>query len=337
MDLFSKFKDNIIFLPTKSQFKIKYLSYGSVFLKVSYNISDNFIYNSYSKEFVYSEISNSERIIGNITIIFDDNLYACRYDKSTYVEGEVLTKSHPMYMENVSNVFFETDNEFIHIFHYPNEYITIMKKDKNEFLAIVSNEQDAIAQLLFAIKKLISRYNYYNNIFSLHCAAVKKNGQTLLFLGGSYSGQTTLFLNLICNGYEPINDDVVYWKFENGKILVSGIPSCFNIRKHPDNLIMSDGYWIHHDNLEFNNVYSDNVFEYSEVHTIYVPEFGYDKTEIVEKLKVDRKRILRACAIHSDVFPTNDFLIAFNGLLSCKFKKINMSSDYNEVMQCIIG
>lgn len=334
--MFSKFKNNIVFLPAKSQFKIKYLRYGEVFIKVLYNMSDEIVNNSYSKKYIYSDISNSEKIVGSITVLFDDNLYASRYDRSTYVEGEILTKSHPMYVENVSNVFFETDNEFIHIFHYPNEYVTIMKKDKNEFLSIVSNEQDATAQLLFAIKKLISRYNYCNNVYSLHCAAVRKNGKILLFLGGSYSGKTTLFLNLIFNGYEPINDDVAYWKFENGKVFVSGLPSCYNIRKRPDDLIMSNGYLIHHTNFDVDNYYSDNVFDFYEVNNIYISEFGYDKTEIVENVKIDRKRILRACAIHTDLYPTNDFLNAFNGLLSCEFKKLNMSSDYNEVMRCII-
>lgn len=336
MDIFSKFKNNIVFLPVKSQLKVKYLDYGNVILKVSYNLEERFIFDAYSRQFVCSERKKSKELIGSIAIIADENLYACRYDRSKYIEGEALTKQHPMYNENASNVFFETDEEIVHVFHYPNEYITVIKKNKNEFLAVVSNELDGKTQLVSAIKKLVSRYNYYNNIYSLHCAAVKKDEQAVLFLGGSYCGKTTLFLNLICNGYEPVNDDVVYWKFENGKVLVSGMPSGLNIRKQPNDLIMSDGFCTRLKNRGFHNIYTADVFEYLTIHTIYVPEFGFDKSEVIDEVKIDSRRILRACATHSNVCPTNDFLKAFNALLSCEFKKIKMSRDYNDVIRCII-
>lgn len=240
-----------------------------------------------------------------------------------------------MYIENVTNTFFETDEHIVHIYHYPNEYVNLMKKTTDDFLAIVSNEIDASMQLIYGIKKIISYFNFGRGIYSLHCSAVKKDGKALIFLAGSYSGKTTLFLNLIHNGYEPINDDIVLWKYHDNKVYIKGIPILFNKRKDINGVTMSERYLHAEREGDIQNVYSDNVFQETVVDTIFMPEHGHTDSTITNCEHIDLKKILRACSVHTDLVANEMFALSVNGLLECSYKKLRMSNDYNAVLNCI--
>ena len=118
VDLLSKYKDKIVFLPFKSELKSLYLRYEDKYIRLLYNTADEVVYRSYSKAFVYRAIDTPPNIIGSITIILDRHLFSERYDKKSYIEGEILTKEHPMYIENVTNTFFETNEYIVHLYHF---------------------------------------------------------------------------------------------------------------------------------------------------------------------------------------------------------------------------
>ena len=336
VDLLSKYKDNIVFLPFKSELKLLYLRYEDKYIRLLYNTADEAVYMSYSKAFVYRTIDTPKNIIGSITIILDRHLFGERYDKKSYIEGEILAKEHPMYIENVTNTFFETNEYIIHLYHYPNEYINIIKKTNEEFLAIVGDEIDASTQLIYGIKKIISYFNSCRNIYSLHCSAVKKDGKAFVFLAGSYSGKTTLFLNLIHNGYEPINDDIAFWEYHDNNIYIKGIPILFSKRKDKNGLIMSDGYLRAERDENQKDIYSNNVFCESIVDTVFIPEYGHVSSAIADFKSINIKKLLRACSIHSDLVADERFVQSINGLLTCSFRKLEMSNDYNDIIRCIM-
>lgn len=194
----------------------------------------------------------------------------------------------------------------------------------------------SLLKLIYGIKKIISYFNSCRNIYSLHCSAVKKDGKAFVFLAGSYSGKTTLFLNLIHNGYEPINDDIAFWEYHDNNIYIKGIPILFSKRKDKNGLIMSDGYLRAERDENQKDIYSNNVFCESIVDTVFIPEYGHVSSAIADFKSINIKKLLRACSIHSDLVADERFVQSINGLLTCSFRKLEMSNDYNDIIKCII-
>ena len=60
VDLLSKYKDNIVFLPFKSELKLLYLRYEDKYIRLLYNTADEVVYMSYSKAFVYRTIDTPQ-------------------------------------------------------------------------------------------------------------------------------------------------------------------------------------------------------------------------------------------------------------------------------------
>ena len=99
---------------------------------------------------------------------------------------------------------------------------------------------------------------------------------------------------------------------------------------------MSDGYLRAERDENQTDIYSNNVFCENIVDTVFIPEYGYMSSSIVDSESIDIKKLLRACSIHSDLVADERFEQSINGLLKCSFRKLGMSNDYNDIIRCIM-
>jgi len=85
-----------------------------------------------------------------------------------------------------------------------------------------------IRSLIFV---LADKIRQYNNMFTLHAAAVEKEGKGIVLMGSSGSGKSTMALTLcLKNDFKLISNE--YTLIRNaGKLLITGIYSKLNIRR----------------------------------------------------------------------------------------------------------
>lgn len=143
-----KFNEYIIFTPLKAELKTIYLKYEDKYIEVNYNCNESIFYKAYNKKYILNNITSNLEKIGDIQIIIDNDLFPYRYKSNEYTEGKFIKKNHPMYLEGRRNNFYETDDLLIFIYHYPNEYINVIKKNSTKFMSIVNNNNDALQQLV---------------------------------------------------------------------------------------------------------------------------------------------------------------------------------------------
>ena len=257
----------------------------------------------------------------------------------TYDDNHPTSKTHPMYIEGVTNTFFEYGEKITHIFHYPNESINIFDKNQEEYFSLVSNTKDAIKFSVNGIKMIAGSINLKRKIYSMHSSAVSFQGKGYVFLGGSHSGKTSIYINLLCKGFLPINDDVVFWRVKDEAIVLSSLPTVFNLRNQKSSEIKMTDDYIQLKNMakEYSVFSKNNYITNVELDAVFVPEFGYEET-VVSKIspKDVLKKIARACTSHSFLEVTDDFHKNFNQLLQCEFYSLKMSNDYNDVCSHII-
>jgi len=69
----------------------------------------------------------------------------------------------------------------------------------------------------------------YNSLYSLHSAALSRNGTGYLFSGDSGSGKTTSTLGLVVNGFKYASDDVVLLEEVKGEVHAHSLTKTFNL------------------------------------------------------------------------------------------------------------
>lgn len=340
MDIFEKYKDYIIFSSLKQEFPNNYFRYENYYISIQTNKSEYLKYVFDAR--LLCQKCREEDIIGHLLVYFDEHLLAKRYDYQTYHDGEIVSKSHPMYIEGVTNSFLEFGDAEIHIYHYPHEIINIFHKKSFEFFSFVSSEDDILRELLYGVKKILSRYNYFKRIYSIHGAAVVKEGKAYLFLSGSRGGKSSLFINLISNQYHPINDDIVFWTKIKDKVKLFSCGTLPQIRRDtfkkvkPVKSIQG---------VDFSELRSAEEIMSKAIHeedrdaileAVFIPEIGYERSLITEVAKESvLKKELRACMVHGNYEADKDFLESFKILNAYPVYKLCMSDNYEEVCQTI--
>lgn len=337
MDMFEKYKDYVIFTSLKNELSVSYFMYNGNYIAIYTNRPDKLGF-AFEPRFLYGNCE-TDKIIGQLVVFFDQNLFEKRYDFNSYNDGDFILKSHPMYIEGVSNSFFELCNYEVHIYHYPHEIVNINNKKSLDFFSFVGMDEDIVRELLYGIKKIISRYNHSKGIFSIHGAALRSNKKGYLFLSGSRAGKSTLFVNLIFDGFAPINDDIVFWaKNNNNEIIINGCATLPQLRENTFKKVVPvqtlRKYTIDNHDLR-NEILSKYTEEYSEdsvLQAIFVPEFGYDKSSVNEISNADIFRTeLRACMVHGNYEVDECFLDSIKRLNSLPTFKFCMSNNYDEV------
>ena len=336
MNIFEKYKDYVIFSSIKKELSIVYFTYNENYVAIHTNRPE-WLNWAFDSNFLCNNCKNGN-LIGKITIYFDENLFEKRYDYDTYADGEFVLKSHPMYVEGVTNSFFEIEDLEIHVFHYPRKIISINNKRSFEFSSFVCTKEDLIRESLYGIKKILSRYNHYKGVFSIHAAALSRNEKGYLFLSGSRVGKSTLFVNLFFDGFEPINDDIVFWSYKHGKIVIHGCATLPQLRKNtfdaiiPHKSMPTDNLLEYQSNFNYYSLYGCKLNKRTPLDAIFIPQFGYAKSSIerIKNLDVFKKE-LRACIAHGNYEIDESFLEAIKSLNAVPTFKFCMSADYNEV------
>lgn len=341
MNIFEKYNDYVVFTSLKKDLSVFYFMYNGNYVAVHTNRPDK-LEVAFDTRFLCQNCE-SDKVIGNILVCFDEHLFEKRYDYDTYTDGEFVLKSHPMYIEGVANAFFEIGDLEIHVFHYPHEILNINNKRSLEFCSFVGTDEDIVREFLYGMKKILSRYNHSKGVFSIHGAALAKNKEGYLFLSGSRAGKSTLFVNLISSGFVPINDDIVFWSRNNHKeVVISGCATLPQLRKNTFDIIVPVQSMQHHNlhsshlSNEILSEINDNYDKNAILQAIFIPEFGYDKSSINEINKTDIfKKELRACMVHGNYEIDEQFLEAIKTLNSLPTFKFCMSKNYNDVCQTL--
>ncbi len=67
-------------------------------------------------------------------------------------------------------------------------------------------------------------------VYTIHAAGAVKDGQALLFVGGSGSGKTTTCLNLVLNGWQMLSNDVVILRDGPDGVYAWPVPDTITLR-----------------------------------------------------------------------------------------------------------
>lgn len=337
VDVFEKYKNYVVFTALKKDLLCTYVMYDHNYVAVYTNRLD-MVKVAFDNNYLF-ESCDHDKIIGIMTVIYEEHLFENRYCSNTYKDSEPVLKTHPMYVEGVGNSFFEIGNLEIHIFHYPNEIVNINNKKSFEYCSFVGKEEDIVRELLCGYKKILARYNHLSGTYSIHGAAVSDGEKGFLFLSGSRVGKSTLFLNLIASGYYPLNDDIIFWeKGVNKEIFISGCATLPQLRKGTfENIVpvLSLQQRINSSSLEDDELmrHSYSFFERKvDLHAIIIPELGHKKCSII---KIDNasalKKELRACMVHGNYDVDEKYLNSIKALNSIPTYKIHMSKNYVEI------
>lgn len=317
----------VIFLPRKQSLNVIYIKFQNVYIRFA--CSDiSYAREVYSSYYIAETINREEEIIASISVIIDGNIFPRKYDYENYDDSLFTEKDHPMYMDDVYNEVIESGEVKVYKYHYPNQSVHIFNRADNSFVSVVSNARDAIKYAKLAIKQVLSEYLIRKDIYPIHAAAVSKAGRGYLFVSGSHTGKTTLYRNLICNGFLPVNDDIVFWKREEEKIALIPCPILPQDRnKSKKDLRMSDMYRNNYENL-----FDQKADGWPVLESVFFLSLGGACTSF-KNFKNDEhvRRYLRACGIHYPISVCEEFLDSLKKLVSIPAYSLELSKDYNEI------
>lgn len=318
----------VVFLPNLVSLKTLYLKFEDKYIKFSSNMLD-YIDEVYDNKFIY-ENTESE-IIASITMLVDKDIFPYRYDFDKYNDSTFTKKEHPMYVEGVFNEVVNSDNLIIYKYHYPNESLHIHNRFDNSFFSVVSNRKDAIKYSKFAIKQVLSAYLLKKQIYPIHASAVYKQQKGYIFVASSHQGKSSLFLNLIANGFEPLNDDIVFWGVCDNNVILYPCPILSQKRATtPQELKMSDKYIfkeienrIDNYNDKQSKIVLDSIFWLSKGH----------KETVIKSVEIDNffKKLLRSCSVHNTIPMNEEYLFSLKKLVNTPNYEFMMSNDYNDI------
>lgn len=318
----------VVFLPNLVSLKTVYLKFEDNYIKFSSNIL-TYVYEVYDNKFIYENVDSE--IVASITMLIDKDLFPHRYDFEKYNDNDFTKKEHPMYVEDVFNEIVNSDNLKIYKYHYPNESLHVHNGVDNSFFSVVSNIKDAIKYSKFAIKQVLSSYLLKKQIYTIHASAVYKKRKGYIFVAGSHQGKSSLFLNLIANGFNPINDDIVFWSVCDNEVILHPCPILSQKRVAKQKEVkMSEGYTLREKESRIDNysekgskIVLDSIFWLSKNH----------KKTVIKSVEIDIffRKLLRSCSVHNTIPINVKYLESLKRLASTPNYKFELSNNYNEI------
>ena len=114
---------------------------------------------------------------------------------------------------------------------YPNNTIIHETADCSSTYIITGNKDVLVYYLKKAIKKIASEIFVQSGYIAIHAGAIVSGHKCYILLGDSYAGKSTLCYNLYTQGYQYINDDIVFLKKESTQWIVKSLMIYPNLRE----------------------------------------------------------------------------------------------------------
>lgn len=332
-----KLEDYVMILPQYKKQDTVYFDIRVGAVKIYSNIHqlERFLCDS-----KYMKAQTKSKVIGTVDIVCKPGLF--KNETNRFLNGQFIRRDDEIYREGVENTIFHSDNSSLLVNHYPVCNLFYFNEKTNNALCVIPTEDTAGFVAKMAVKRICAAY-YYKDLsyFSLHAAGVVYQNKAFLFAAGGRAGKTTAFLNLVSDRYEPINDDILFWKFEQEGIMIDSIPLMVNVR---EDSIPYLKFFLDNKNCEkgFDGefyVSTETLFKKSllmpaKLEAIFIPETGYSETRIIKvEMRDYLKRMLRCCMAHNKLIPDEYFLVAFNKLAEYPLYKIEISNNAEEFLE----
>ena len=233
----SKIRNNrdkyIIMLPNKSDLKVFSISSseGSILFKTNCPNLVKYFYPIYSFELL-DEKSLDDNTTLCVTVIVEKNLLENSQFDPEAPDGYILKTDKRYNIENQNHYFKINNNKFIQINYYPTHYVITYDEKNMLYDGICCHVETATYIAKIMVKRMFCHIYKEKGFYPLHAAGVSYYNDAFLFLGSSHSGKSTIFANLVMDGFLPINDDLVFLKRDEFGIITNSISNAATIRKN---------------------------------------------------------------------------------------------------------
>lgn len=332
--------DYVPIIPSRAALLTSYIRTGSgnICIKTSeYLRMENVI----DKRYIADTLPAGGNIIANILIIIDEKLFSDLGINRFPSNGQYIKKDAIGYDDSLKNYYMDEENWQILVNHVPYRSIIFLDKVNNDIKLVCQNIETANYLLKSTIKTVYSLYCKKRGYFVLHSSAVSVNGDVYAFVGRGRSGKTTLYMNLLNEGFNAVNDDMILLKVCGDYIKVKAVPLFPNIRKESlqyikaaEKLNLIDDYKSLEDEVTVNispfipdnENKKDNILK-----GIIIPRINSEKNSIE---KVDTgdvyKIIFKEMSSQQELSATPELLELYNILKKMQLYKMNISSDVEE-------
>lgn len=332
--------DYVPIIPSKNTLLTNYIrtDCGIICVKTSEYLE---IENVIDKKYIVDELPADGKVIANILIIIDEKLFSDLGINRFPSNGQYIKKDAIGYDDSLKNYYMDEENLQILVNHVPYRSIIFLDKVNNDIKLVCQNVDTANYLLKSTIKTVYSLYYRKRGYFVLHSAAVSVDGDVYAFVGRGRSGKTTLYMNLLNEGFKAVNDDMILLKGCRDYIEVKALPLFPNIRKESlqyikaaDKLNLIDNYKSLEDEVTVNisPFAADNKAEKKYVlKGIIIPCINSDKNSI-EKVDIGTvyKIIFKEMSSQQELSATPELLELYNILKEMQLYKMNISSDVDE-------
>lgn len=175
---------------------------------------------------IVSDCGQTSKEDYNITALLSKSI------KSKFVSDDVVVSENDDDGDDIfMNETFTLYEKQVTLITYPNNSI-IYEERNNTSTCIVSGNKDVLVYYLKKVLKKIAAIVYVQyGYIPIHAGAVAIGKRCFLLLGESYAGKSTLCYNLYLQGYQYINDDIVFLKKELNHWSVKSLLIYPNIRE----------------------------------------------------------------------------------------------------------
>lgn len=246
----------------------------------------------------YGTINSGEcRTIGSITALFLPYLIiGSNTDKD--MDDEYLPKNNDLYVQGVENALYESDNYRVLTNYYSNH--GIVYTNGTDIFIVCSTLFALYDYIRMAIKQLLANAYKLVGKIAIHASAVEYKGRGYLFVAGSRSGKTTIFMNLINNGFLPLNDDLLFLSFEKDGVYILSEPMRPSIRikslKYISYIMPYNEYMLNGSSCIYPDI--NSLCNVNHVHKVALDKILYPSLSEVTSIRpnIDAKRsISRLC------------------------------------------
>lgn len=322
--------DFIHIAPQNANFQNSAILYNDY--KILFNCNENILMNIINYRYIFNDATADNRSQNALVSVLVEKNLLNRSEYDLEVQDGFIPKTHPVYNpENQNKLFAIHKNKILKINYYPYHYIATCHHTALEYECVCGNLKTAEYVSKTLIKQALIDLYYMKGYYPIHASAVCDNEKNVcLFLAGSHSGKTTIFLNLILAGFCPMNDDILMLQHNENRIVVHALPILPNIR--PESLAFIPALKdIQCEAPQLKTYLSDNYIENGNLMAVFLPRFGCKRTNIYQVESEEYKAaIIKAFSDHHQIQPDEQFLRMYKQILAKPLFVIELSTNMSD-------